>query len=80
MSTVKTQNLREVLEAQGRRTAWVAEQIGIKYHTFTYNLLDAGRSTPQEREGLARVLGLTPEQIDAVLAETARRPGKGEAA
>lgn len=81
-SGVKTEqrNLREEIRAQGRMIGWVAEQVGMDYRTFGRQGLKHGRFSTTERDKLAEVLGLTSEQIDAVLAETARRPGKGEAA
>lgn len=69
-----TPNIREVLESQGRKIGWVAEQLGLAYHVFTFNILDRGRVTPQERSKLIEVLGLNEGEMDAVLEETVRRP------
>lgn len=78
-TAAKAPSFKEVLDRQGRRIEWVAEQLGLSRYYFTYHILNRGRATEQERAKLAEVLGLTLDEIAAALAETARRAEGGAA-
>lgn len=72
-------SLKELIDGQGRKYGWVAEQVGLRLDFFSRVVLNRGRATEQERAKLAEVLGLTIEEIAAALAETARRAEGGAA-
>lgn len=72
-TTAKGESLKQLLDRQGRKIGWVAEQLGMSAYAFTYHILNRGRATEQERAKLAEVLGLSLDEIAAALAETARR-------
>lgn len=78
-TTQQRPSLKEVIDSQGRKIGWVAEQLSMRPQVFARTILNRGRATEQERAKLAEVLGLTLEEIAAALAETARRAEGGAA-
>ena len=66
-------SLKTIIERQGRKQSWVAEQIGMP-RTTLHSILNNGDKLPIDKiEPLARALGLSVEDI----VREAAPPGDG---
>ena len=57
------QRLKELRDERGLRRAWVAEQLGVCYHTIKNWELGKTRPWPKEVLFLANVYGVEPEKF-----------------
>ena len=69
-------NFRELLALKGVSLSDVARLAGVHQRELRRKVLIEGRATPQEAERIAQILGVTKDVLEAVLAETVRRPGE----
>ena len=78
-STAKRMNLRELLKANRRSTAWLNAVMGVSDQVGRVGMLYHGRMSVQEAEILASALGLSHKVVMDALDETRVRPGERDA-
>ena len=74
-------NFRELLAAKGISLLTLARLLGLgtSHRTLRRDVALKGRATPDEAERIAEILNVSITELNAVLSETAHRPGERDA-